>query len=143
MPLGASRLLLSISAMRRTLAEAGVAADFLLTQAGDYLITQRGELILANQSDFVSGDYVEPEVSLLLTQDLNVIALQNDKLLATEQLFETASLAESNGLITQAREALITQDGLFIVTGVEEQFDVLLTQDGNALSTQDLNNLAL
>ena len=68
MPLGISRLVLSTSAIRRFFAADAVDADYLLTQSEDFLITERGELILGNQSDFVSGDFTDPDFSGLLTK---------------------------------------------------------------------------
>ena len=144
MPLGISRLVLSTSAIRRFFAaEDAVDADYLLTESEDFLITERGELILGNQSDFVSGDFTDPDFSGLLTQAGQALITQNDRVIGTEQLFETASIAVQNNLITQDRQVLITQDGLVLTTEVETDFDVLLTQDGNSIITQSLNNLAL
>lgn len=142
MPLGISRLVLSTSAIRRFFA-AGVDADYLLTESEDFLITERGELILGNQSDFVSGDFTDPDFSGLLTQAGQRLITQNDRVIGTEQLFESASVGVENNLITQNREVLITQDGLVLTTEVETDFDLLETQNGNSIITQDLNNLAL
>ena len=143
MPLGISRLVLSTSAIRRFFAAAGVDADYLLTESEDFLITERGELILGNQSDFVSGDFTDPDFSGLLTQAGQKLITQNDRVIGTEQLFESASVGVENNLITQNREVLITQDGLVLTTEVETDFDLLETQNGNSIITQDLNNLAL
>jgi len=143
MPLGISRLVLSTSAIRRFFAADAVDADYLLTESEDFLITERGELILGNQSDFVSGDFTDPDFSGLLTQAGQRLITQNDRVIGTEQLFETASIAVQNNLITQNREVLITQDGLVLTTEVETDFDLLETQNGNSIITQDLNNLAL
>lgn len=143
MPLGISRLVLSTSAIRRFFAADAVDADYLLTESEDFLITERGELILGNQSDFVSGDFTDPDFSGLLTQAGQKLITQNDRVIGTEQLFETASLAVQNNLITQNREVLITQDGLVLTSEVETDFDLLETQNGNSIITQDLNNLAL
>lgn len=143
MPLGISRLVLSTSAIRRFFAADAVDADYLLTESEDFLITERGELILGNQSDFVSGDFTDPDFSGLLTQAGQVLITQNDRVIGTEQLFETASVAVQNNLITQNREVLITQDGLVLTSEVETDFDLLETQNGNSIITQDLNNLAL
>lgn len=143
MPLGISRLVLSTSAIRRFFAAAGVDADYLLTESEDFLITERGELILGNQSDFVSGDFTDLDFSGLLTQAGQRLITQNDRVIGTEQLFESASVAVENNLITQNREVLITQDGLVLTTEVETDFDLLETQNGNSIITQDLNNLAL
>ena len=52
-------------------------------------------------------------------------------------------LNESNGLITQNREAIITQDGLIIVTDVFVAPDLLTAQSGDFLVTQGLVNIAL
>ena len=79
----------------------------------------------------------------ILTQAGTSLITQDGKFIGTEQLFETASVAVQNNLITQDRQVLITQDGLVLTTEVETDFDVLLTQDGNSIITQDLNNLAL
>ena len=143
MPLGISRLVLSTSAIRRFFAADAVDADYLLTESEDFLITERGELILGNQSDFVSGDFTDPDFSGLLTQAGQRLITQNDRVIGTEQLFETASISVENNLITQNREVLITQDGLVLTTEVETDFDLLETQNGNSIITQDLNNLAL
>lgn len=143
MPLGISRLVLSTSAIRRFFAAAGVDADYLLTESEDFLITERGELILGNQSDFVSGDFTDLDFSGLLTQAGQRLITQNDRVIGTEQLFEAASVGVENNLITQNREVLITQDGLVLTTEVETDFDLLETQNGNSIITQDLNNLAL
>ena len=143
MPLGISRLVLSTSAIRRFFAADAVDADYLLTESEDFLITERGELILGNQSDFVSGDFTDPDFSGLLTQAGQRLITQNDRVIGTEQLFESASVAVQNNLITQNREVLITQDGLVLTTEVETDFDLLETQNGNSIITQDLNNLAL
>ena len=173
MPLGVSRLLLSISAMKRTLAEvAGVDADYLLSQAGEILITERGELILANQSDFVTGDFIDPNISSLLTEAGETILTQNDGVLSTQQLFAVEEVG-LNFIETQDGRTLSTQSGLlilheesdligqfisgdFLQTQAEEIFltqdgkSVLLDQSdltgetvtGNALLTQDGNALA-
>ena len=143
MPLGISRLVLSTSAIRRFFAADAVDADYLLTESEDFLITERGELILGNQSDFVSGDFTDPDFSGLLTQAGQVLITQNERVIGTEQLFETASVGVQNNLITQNREVLITQDGLVLTSEVETDFDLLETQNGNSIITQDLNNLAL
>ena len=143
MPLGISRLVLSTSAIRRFFAADAVDADYLLTESEDFLITERGELILGNQSDFVSGDFTDLDFSGLLTQAGQRLITQNDRVIGTEQLFESASVAVQNNLITQNREVLITQDGLVLTTEVETDFDLLETQNGNSIITQDLNNLAL
>ena len=143
MPLGISRLVLSTSAIRRFFAADAVDADYLLTESEDFLITERGELILGNQSDFVSGDFTDPDFSGLLTQAGQRLITQNDRVIGTEQLFESASVGVENNLITQNREVLITQDGLVLTTEVETDFDLLETQNGNSIITQDLNNLAL
>ena len=143
MPLGISRLVLSTSAIRRFFAADAVDADYLLTESEDFLITERGELILGNQSDFVSGDFTDPDFSGLLTQAGQRLITQNDRVIGTEQLFETASIAVENNFITQDRQVLITQDGLVLTTEVETDFDLLETQNGNSIITQDLNNLAL
>ena len=143
MPLGISRLVLSTSAIRRFFAADAVDADYLLTQSEDFLITERGELILGNQSDFVSGDFTDPDFSGLLTEAGQVLITQNDRVIGTEQLFETASVAVQNNFITQDRQVLITQDGLVLTTEIETDFNLLETQNGNSIITQDLNNLAL
>ena len=143
MPLGISRLVLSTSAIRRFFAADAVDADYLLTESEDFLITERGELILGNQSDFVSGDFTDLDFSGLLTQAGQRLITQNDRVIGTEQLFEAASVGVENNLITQNREVLITQDGLVLTTEVETDFDLLETQNGNSIITQDLNNLAL
>ena len=143
MPLGISRLVLSTSAIRRFFAADAVDADYLLTESEDFLITERGELILGNQSDFVSGDFTDPDFSGLLTQAGQVLITQNDRVIGTEQLFESASVGVENNFITQNREVLITQDGLVLTSEVETDFDLLETQNGNSIITQDLNNLAL
>lgn len=143
MPLGISRLVLSTSAIRRFFAADAVDADYLLTQSEDFLITERGELILGNQSDFVSGDFTDPDFSGLLTEAGQVLITQNDRVIGTEQLFETASIAVENNFITQDRQVLITQDGLVLTTEIETDFNLLETQNGNSIITQDLNNLAL
>ena len=67
-----------------------------LLESEDFLITERGELILGNQSDFVSGDFTDPDFSGLLTQAGQVLITQNDRVIGTEQLFETASVAVQN-----------------------------------------------
>ena len=143
MPLGISRLVLSTSAIRRFFAADAVDADYLLTESEDFLITERGELILGNQSDFVSGDFTDLDFSGLLTQAGQRLITQNDRVIGTEQLFESASVGVENNFITQNREVLITQDGLVLTTEVETDFDLLETQNGNSIITQDLNNLAL
>ena len=146
MPLGAHRLLLSISAMRRTLG--GVAADHLLTQAGDFLITQDGRLILANQSTFSTGadepGVADQELSILLTQAGEFISTQAGQLLGAEQLFTPAEIeGAARFIITQDLNQLITQDGEFIIEDVFTAADVLTTQSGDFLITQGLDNIAL
>ena len=45
MALGVSRLLLSLSAMKRTVATAAFPADLLLTQADEFIIAENGWLV--------------------------------------------------------------------------------------------------
>jgi len=146
MPLGAHRLLLSVSAMRRTLG--GVAADHLLTQAGDFLITQDGRLILANQSTFSTGadepGVADQELSILLTQAGEFISTQAGQLLGAEQLFTPAEIeGAAKFIITQDLNQLITHDGEFIIENVFVAPDLLTTQSGDFLITQGLDNIAL
>jgi len=146
MPLGAHRLLLSISAMRRTLG--GDTADHLLTQAGDFLITQDGRLILANQSTFSTGadepGVADQELSILLTQAGEFISTQAGQLLGAEQLFTPSEIeGAARFIITQDLNQLITQDGEFIIENVFTAPDLLTTQSGDFLITQGLDNIAL
>jgi hypothetical protein len=146
MPLGAHRLLLSVSAMRRALG--GVTADHLLTQAGDVLIAQDGRLILANQSNFSTGadepGVADQELSILLTQTGEFISTQAGQLLGAEQLFTPAALEGAAKFITtQDLNQLITQDGEFIIEDVFAAADLLTAQSGDFLITQGLDNIAL
>lgn len=145
MPLGASRLLLSISAMRRVLAAEGVVdVDHLLTQAGDILTAEDGRLILAEQSEF-STDDVTRLTDLLLTESGDVLITQSgDFIVADDSVF--ADIIDY--LLTQDGDILMTQDGRLILdersligsdeeVSVDEPATVLLTQAGEQIISQD------
>ena len=109
MPLGAHRLLLSVSAMRRALG--GVAADHLLTQAGDFFIAQDGRLILAEQSGFDTGDVpVSPAfISEILTQSGDVLITQSGDAIITEQFIDPEDVG-INFILSQSLDISTTQD---------------------------------
>jgi hypothetical protein len=208
MALGVSRLLLSLSAMKRAAGEAVIPADLLLTQAGDFIIAENGWLILANQSD---SDTIKPDdIYHILTEDGDLLQAQDDRFLGTQQeviiinandfiltedldqltaengylflanesnipttkpdissffrtedgqnilltqdddVFTTQQYRESGGeffgdrdILTQDGEALYTQDGRSIQEDTPFIFNLLLTQDGDVISTQESAPLTL
>jgi len=145
MALGVSRLLLSLSAMKR-FSFATVDADFILTQLEDFILTQSGRPILANQSTYDTTDDVTPNpASFFLTQDgLNILLTQADAALSTEAyIAEPVVEGATNFIITQDLQRLISQEGLDFILNAPTQFDLILTQSGDALLTQDGSSLSL
>jgi hypothetical protein len=140
MALGVSRLLLSLSAMKR-FSFATVDADFILTQLEDFILTQSGRPILANQSTYDTND----PASFFLTQDgLNILLTQADAALSTEQyIAEPVVEGATKFIITQDLQRLISQEGLDFILNAPTQFDLILTQSGDALLTQDGSALSL
>ena len=144
MALGVSRLLLSLSAMKRF--SSAVDADFILTQLEDFILTQSGRPILANQSTYDTNDDVTPNpASFFLTQDgLNILLTQADAALSTEvYIAEPEAEGAEQYLITQDRLRIVTQDGLELVSNSPLLLDLLLTQEGLVLLTQDNEPLAM
>lgn len=122
MPLGAHRLLLSISAMRRALVGAGVGeADHLLTQAGDVLIVQDGRLILAEQSTFDTGEAEVPAftISEILTQSGDVLITQSGDAIIAEQFVNPEDVG-INFILSQSLDTLTTQDDQKILANQSE-----------------------
>jgi len=117
MPLGAHRLLLSISAMRRTLG--GVAADHLLTQAGDFFIAQDGRLILAEQSGFDTGDVPVFAISEILTQSGDILITQSGDAIIAEQFIDPEDVG-INFILSQSLDILTTQDDQRILANQSE-----------------------
>jgi flagellar basal body rod protein FlgG len=143
MALGVSRLLLSLSAMKRAAGEAVIPADLLLTQAGDFIIAENGWVILANESDIPT---TKPDISSYLkTEDgLDILLTQDDDVISTQQYRESAGeFYGDRDIITQDGESIYTQDGRSIQEDTPFIFNLLLTQDGDVISTQDSAPLTL
>ncbi len=119
MPLGAHRLLLSISAMRRALG--GVAADHQLTQAGDVLVAQDGRLILAEQSSFATGEAEVPvfTISEILTQSGDILITQSGDAIIAEQFIDPEDVG-INFMLSQSLDILTTQDDQKILANQSE-----------------------
>ena len=143
MALGVSRLLLSLSAMKRSAGQGVIPADYLLTQAGDFIVAENGWVILANQS---RSDTIKPDISSYLeTEDgLNILLTQDDDAIATQQYRESAGeFFGDRDILTQDGEAIYTQDGRSIQEDTPFIFNLMLTQDGDVISTQELAPLTL
>ena len=142
MALGVSRLLLSLSAMKR-FSFATVDADFILTQLEDFILTQSGRPILANQSTYDTSDDVIPNpASFFLTQDgLNILLTQADAALSTEQyIAEPVVEGATKFIITQDLQRLISQEGLDFILNAPTQFDLILTQSGATAFSRKLRS---
>ena len=106
MALGVSRLLLSLSAMKRFSGGGAATIDFLLSELGDTLVTQDNVAILAEQSNLSTiQDPVEGE-SYFLTQDGSIIITQIGERLLLLNLPIVTEL-----LLTQSGELLTDQQG--------------------------------
>ena len=143
MALGVSRLLLSLSAMKRAAGEAVITADYILTQDENFIIAQNGWVILANQS---RSDTIKPDISSYLeTEDgLNILLTQDDDVISTQQYRESAGeFFGDRDILTQDGEAIYTQDGRSIQEDTPFIFNLMLTQDGDVITTQELAPLTL
>jgi hypothetical protein len=154
MALGVSRLLLSLSAMKRAAGEAVIPADLLLTQAGDFIIAENGWVILANQSN---SDTIKPDdVYHILTQNGDLLQAQDDRFLGTQQ--EVIIFDANDFILTQDLDQLTAENGYLILANesdipttkpdissylkTEDGLDILLTQDDDVISTQQYRESA-
>ena len=148
MALGVSRLLLSLSAMKRSALK---DADFILTQSGLTLLSQMGRHILAEQSKF---DTLNPAqlVDFVLTQNNDFIAFHEFQ--APDRLFLAEQSAYSTEpdpdpipppltfLLTQSGQLFITQDDRPLgaeqtIYDYKSEFDqIMMTQDFRLVTTQ-------
>ena len=140
MALGVSRLLLSLSAMKRFTGGGDVAADFILTQLDDFFLSQEGRLILANQSAFSTADDpipVSQPVSFFLTQLGDVIIAQDEGGIGLEQGIYDIKSEFDQIMLTQDKQLVTTQDGRFLVYVIPPDIDIVVRQNGIGLLTQD------
>ena len=148
MALGVSRLLLSLSAMKRTVATAAFPADLLLTQADEFIIAENGWLVLANQSD---SDTIKPDdIYHILTEDGDLLQAQDSRFLGTQQeviiinandfiLAENLDqLTAQNGYLFLANESNIptTKPDISSFFRTEDGQNILLTQYDDIFTTQ-------
>ena len=147
------RLGLSLSSIRRVF---GTVPDDdgnrLLTQALENLVTQNGRFVV-QQSETITGGFQIGDA--LLTQDGNFIALNQNifqLLIANhDAVADEGDVADEalDLLKSQAGEIIITQNNRHIAldhsVSAQEALiaDVLLTQDGKFLHTQDNDNFSL
>ena len=143
MALGVSRLLLSLSVMKRFTR----SGDFLLTQFGDFFLSQEGRNILANQSSFSTADdpdVTSQPVTFLLTQDGgSVLVTEDDRGIGAEQALYDFKSEFDQIMMTQQFELITTQDGNFLVYPIPNIIDILLTQDGLSLTDQNNDLISL
>lgn len=112
MPLGAHRLLLSVSAMRRALSVEG-ALDYLLTQSGETIAAQDGRFILSEQSLGETTEFVQ-SLDPITLQSGDFIGLNQNpnQILVLNHDFETSGRT----LLTETGETLTNQDGEALLT---------------------------
>lgn len=135
MALGVSRLLLSLSAMKRS--SSGVAADYLFTQSEDFIITQNGWRFLANQSRLPT---TKPDpISIITLQDgvTNIISQDGSNIGAEQYIENAADIQGTKLIITQTGEVLLTQDGDTLLENAPLIFNLLELQNGDILATQE------
>ena len=148
MALGVSRLLLSLSAMRRTAGTAAIPADLLLTQADEFIIAENGWIILANQS---KSDTIKPDdIYHILTEDGELLQAQDNRFLGTQQ--EVIVVDADDFILAQNLDQLTAQNGWLILSNesdipttkpdlssffkTQDGLDILLTQQDDIFTTQ-------
>ena len=140
MALGVSRLLLSLSAMRRTAGTAAIPADLLLTQADEFIIAENGWIILANQS---KSDTIKPDdIYHILTEDGELLQAQDNRFLGTQQevIIINANdfiLAENLDQITAENGWLILSQASSIPTVKPDDIYHILAENGDLLQSED------
>ena len=148
MALGVSRLLLSLSAMRRTAGTAAIPADLLLTQADEFIIAENGWLVLANQSD---SDTIKPDdVYHILTEDGDLLQAQDNRFLGTQQ--EVIVINANDFILAENLDQITAENGWLFLSNesnipttkpdiasffrTEDGLDILLTQQDDIFTTQ-------
>lgn len=148
MALGVSRLLLSLSAMKRTVATAAIPADLLLTQADEFIIAENGWLVLANQSD---SDTIKPDdIYHILTEDGDLLQAQDNRFLGTQQ--EVIVINANDFILAENLDQLTAENGWLFLSNesnipttkpdiasffrTEDGQNILLTQDYDIFTTQ-------
>ena len=130
------RLALTLSSIRRRFPDDGFFN--LLTQSGDFIHSQRGEFIVT-QDEVNAPDFVEA-TSILLTQSGDIIVNQfGNPLVANQDITDDVL----DLLLSQDGNHLATQDNKLL--GLDQPFSAggnnFLTQDGNFITSQDGNVL--
>ena len=114
MPLGVSRLVLSISTIRRNVDVDIDNFEYITTQDGRVLQDQDLRFIALEQSDKITDTDASLGLDTLITQDGKFFALNQNpsQILLLEQDFDTAG----DSFITQDGRALQTQNNRTILT---------------------------